>query len=233
MVGAEPGHSVLDLCASPGGKSLMLASVLFSGETRVPGSRLVCNEMSRPRAQRLQRNLNLFLPPEYVAPGGPVVVLNVDAASGDRGAPPAHLHRVGPFDRVLVDAPCTSDRHLLHQSDKSSLAHWASGAVKSNAERQLELLRSAAGLVKKGGLIVYCTCALAEQENDGVVAKFLKKAGEAFCLEPLTDAEGVTLKPSGLGVALPQGADLTACGALILPDRTPYGPMYIARIRRT
>jgi len=96
--------------------------------------------------------------------------------------------------------------------------------VKANAERQLELLRCASMLVKRGGTVLYCTCALSEQENDGVVAKFLKKAGQGFQLEPLAEAEGAA--------ELLAGAEATACGVLILPDRTPYGPMYIARLRR-
>ena len=97
---------------------------------------------------------------------GRVSLGNVDAATGSIPVP---LQRLAPFDRVLVDAPCTSDaklhrspkfwvlpqafvasnnrrslegfscqdRHLVHQG-ASALAHWAAGAVKANAERQLE-----------------------------------------------------------------------------------------------
>jgi len=221
-LGARPGECVLDLCAAPGGKAAMLAALLFSRKEGGQGlGRLVCNESSRPRAQRLQRVLSSFLPAELVATGtGRVSVSIADAATG---TPPARIQRLGPYDRVLVDAPCTSDRHLAHQG-KAALAHWASGAVKANAERQLELLRCAAALVRRGGVILYCTCALAEQENDGVVTKFLKKAGQGFRLEPVAEAEDA--------VELPEGAEATNCGVLILPDRTPYGPMYIARLRR-
>lgn len=68
--------------------------------------RLVCNEMSRPRLQRLQRVLSSFLPPEMLSAGasGHVAVTNVDAAS----SLPVPLQRLAPFDQVLVDAPCTS-----------------------------------------------------------------------------------------------------------------------------
>ena len=211
----EPGASVLDLCAAPGGKSLMLASMLFTeGDETVPG-RLVCNEMSRPRLQRLQKVLSSFLPSEMLSPGatGRVSITNVDAASG--GPAPVPLQRLAPFDYVLVDAPCTSDRHLVHQGN-AALAHWAAGAVKANAERQLELLRCAAGLVKPGGVVLYATCALSEAENDGVVQKFIKKGN--FTPE---EVEDITTK-----------GDKTAFGVLILPDRTPFGPMYIARLRR-
>eukprot|EP00930_Biecheleria_cincta_P088058 TRINITY_DN77295_c0_g1_i1.p1 TRINITY_DN77295_c0_g1~~TRINITY_DN77295_c0_g1_i1.p1 ORF type:complete len:358 (-),score=57.38 TRINITY_DN77295_c0_g1_i1:164-1237(-) len=222
MVDAQPGCSVLDLCAAPGGKSLMLASIMFGSGTS--SGKLVCNEMSRPRCQRLQRVLSSFLPPDFLSPGagGRVTVTNTDATPSSGGTPPQLLQRLAPFDRVLVDSPCTSDRHLVHQG-ATGLSHWAIGAVKANAERQLELLRTASALVKPGGLVVYCTCALAEQENDGVVAKFLKKAGKNFSLEPLAENSSPLL----------QGADFTSNGALILPDTTPYGPMYIARLRRS
>ncbi|CAE7411603.1 NSUN3 [Symbiodinium sp. KB8] len=213
-----PGASVLDLCAAPGGKSLMLASLLFAGPEA--SGRLICNEMSRPRLARLQKVVSSFLPPEMLATGatGRVSLGNVDAATGSIPVP---LQRLAPFDRVLVDAPCTSDRHLVHQG-ASALAHWAAGAVKANAERQLELLRAAAALVKPGGLVLYVTCALAEAENDGVVSKFLKKFGQNFALDAFPDQASRLL----------QGADATQCGVLILPDRTPYGPMYISRLRR-
>ena len=100
----EPGASVLDLCAAPGGKSVMLASMLFSGEPKT--GRLVCNEMSRPRLQRLQRVMSSFVPSEMLSAGAAgVSITNVDAAAG---SVPVPLQRLAPFDYVLVDAPCTS-----------------------------------------------------------------------------------------------------------------------------
>ena len=70
----------------------------------------------------------------------------------------------------------------------TGLAHWAAGAVKANAERQLdsravgstyslcqELLKSAAALVKQGGLVIYVTCALSELENDGGASLLLER----------------------------------------------------------
>merc|ERR1719506_643029 len=198
-LGVEPGDSVLDLCSAPGGKALVLASVLFAqprtqqlaesptaptgGYAVVPAAerqgRLVCNESSRPRCQRLRRVLDSFLPKELVALGtGQVHTTNCDAAVGG-GTPPLIIHRLGPFDKVLVDAPCTSDRHLALQGS-ASLSKWAAGAVKANAERQLELLRCAAALVKRGGVILYGTCALSAVENDEVIGKFLKKSSNTF-----------------------------------------------------
>mmetsp|Transcript_100345 Transcript_100345/g.288262 ORF Transcript_100345/g.288262 Transcript_100345/m.288262 type:complete len:391 (+) Transcript_100345:63-1235(+) len=247
-LGVEPGMSVLDLCAAPGGKSVVLASMLFGASAAQPppsavatdgvesgapppqrGNFLVCNESSRTRVHRLQRVLRSFLPAEYLVPGGRVFVTNVDATA-NAGKAPVAIARFGFFDRVLVDAPCSSDRHLARQAKGAphGLAHWASGVVKSNAERQYDILLCAATLVKKGGMILYCTCALAEQENDGVVNKFLKKVGKAFQVEAICSSgeedhcEGVE--------RLMASADKTAVGALFLPDRSSFGPMYMARL---
>lgn len=140
-VSAKPGDSVLDLCAAPGGKSLVLAtSLLAAPGAPAVGGRLVCNDSSKPRALRLQRVLSTFLPQELLAPGGKAPIVSVTSVDAATGNSPVAIQRLGPYDRILVDAPCSSDRHLARQGG-SALAHWASGAVKANAERQLELLR--------------------------------------------------------------------------------------------
>lgn len=226
-LGAKPGDAVLDLCSAPGGKATVIATTLFppgpkGGVASTPTGKLVCNESSRPRAQRLHRVVSSFLPAELVQAGGNVHMTITDAIAKP-GIPPVAIQRMGPYDRILVDAPCTSDRHLA-QKGKGALAHWATGAVKANAERQFELLRVAATMVRKGGIILYCTCALSEMENDGVVAKFLKRTGDSFRVAPVAD-------PSCLAVELLSGAEETASGMLFLPDRSPYGPMYIARLQ--
>lgn len=234
-LGVEPGQKVLDLCAAPGGKSLLLASALFAPQLQAAAaseeaprqptekSILVCNEPSRPRAQRLQKVLSSFLPGEFLAPGGGVHI-TMEEATASKAGPPVSIRRLAPFDRILVDAPCTSDRHLARQG-KSALSHWAAGAVKSNAERQLEILQCAAPMVKQGGRLLYCTCALAELENDGVVAKFLKKALDFEVELPRRMEDGEGVKVADLLIA-----EGTASGALFLPDQSSHGPMYIASL---
>jgi len=285
-LGVEAGDYVLDMCSAPGGKALVLASLLFgpvaassstsgggydaqTGTAEAPiveaaahpapatrhrgthnstgtvpielhstavlarpardtvdasvvrPGRLVCNESSKNRFYRLRRVLEGFLSPELLAQSGhqPVFVTNSDAATGS-GPPPLAIQRLGPFDKVLVDAPCTSDRHLAHQGT-IALSKWAAGAVKANAERQLELLRCAGQLVKRGGVILYVTCALSSVENDGVVAKFLKKSGDTFEAESVDNTKFPVT-----------GCEQTEHGTLFMPDRSSYGPIYFARLRR-
>jgi len=283
-LGVEPGDSVLDLCSAPGGKSLVLASILFTAaangallapsqhatpwleasftplhnpalklskgwqnprntQSRFPQenltlpidpeaeaeaakppavvSKLVCNESSRSRCQRLRRALAGFIPSDMLANGpanAQIHTTNCDAVAG--GGALMAVQRLGPFDKILVDAPCTSDRHLVQQGT-ATLSKWAAGAVKANAERQLALLRAAAPMVKPGGSILYCTCALSAMENDGVVAKFLKKGGNGFEAVPHEE----------VNVCLP-GAEATELGTLIMPDKCGYGPIYLSRMRK-
>jgi len=170
---------------------------------------LVCNEVSRQRLQRLQKVLSSFLPSEYMAAGGKVAVANTDATRvlpGNAGGPPA-LSRFGQFDRILVDAPCSSDRHLLRQGAKA-FSNWSSGSIKANAERQLDILFCAATLIKPGGRILYCTCALAEAENDGVIKKFLKKHGKAFEVESLVGADADEAAVKGQDESEPATKDI-------------------------
>eukprot|EP00746_Dinoflagellata_sp_MGD_P022896 gnl/MRDRNA2_/MRDRNA2_153596_c0_seq1.p1 gnl/MRDRNA2_/MRDRNA2_153596_c0~~gnl/MRDRNA2_/MRDRNA2_153596_c0_seq1.p1 ORF type:complete len:362 (+),score=61.69 gnl/MRDRNA2_/MRDRNA2_153596_c0_seq1:47-1087(+) len=219
----EPQDTILDLCAAPGGKSLVLASMMFpcqiGGEV---AGRLVCNEPSRPRSQRLQRIVTSFLPSELLQPRPPQAA-NVSFSTVDVcQESPSALNRYGPFSKVLVDAPCSSDRHLVLKG-KAELSRWAPGVVKSNADRQLCLLEAAASVLRPGGAIVYSTCALSPTENDGVVGKFLKRLRGQFEIDKDALADSVTLL---------QGIDETECGIMVLPDRTQYGPLFLTRLRR-
>jgi len=82
------------------------------------------------------------------------------------------------FDAALVDAPCSTDRHLL-QSDSddantmdvgdSDMAHWSPSRFKRDATRQVSLLLQALRSVRIGGVVVYATCSLSLIENDGVI----------------------------------------------------------------
>lgn len=184
--------------------------------------RLVCNEPSRPRAQRLQRIVTSFLPSELLQPRPPNAA-NVSFSSVDVcQESPAGLNRYGPFSKVLVDAPCSSDRHLV-QKGKTELSRWAPGVTKANADRQLCLLEAAASLLRPGGVIVYSTCALSPMENDGVVGKFLKRSKGQFDIDKVALTDTKTLM---------QGIDDTECGIMVLPDRTQYGPLYLTRLRK-
>ncbi len=199
-LGVEPGMDVLDMCAAPGGKSLIIASMLQGR-----GS-LQCNDRSPDRRARLEHVLENSLPMEWRS------VIKVTGYDGVKFG----LHRKESFDRILLDAPCSSDRHVLNST--SHLEVWSAKRIKRLSVEQGSLLASAIDALRPGGTLVYGTCALSPLENDGVVARILKKRPEARSVE-IAD--------------IPEGADRTEFGVHILPDKTQgSGPIYCAKIKK-
>jgi 16S rRNA (cytosine967-C5)-methyltransferase len=150
VVGARPGEVVLDLCASPGGKTTALAA-----EMRDSGL-LVASDV-RPRRVRL---LN-----EAVRLSGVRCVRLVQVASS--GALPFSA----TFDRVLVDAPCSGLGTVRREPD----IRWrrVETDLPELAARQRRLLSRAAAVVRPGGRLVYATCSSEPEENEQVVEAFL------------------------------------------------------------
>jgi len=153
-VGAQPGERILDLCASPGGKSLALAAAM-----RDAGLLAACDV--RARRVRLLR--------DTVRAGGAACVRLVHVpVSGTLPFAPR-------FDRVLIDAPCSGlgtirrDPDIRWRRTEHDLAVFA--------RDQLALLARAADVVRPGGRLVYATCSSEPEENEAVVDRFL--AGRA------------------------------------------------------
>ena len=145
----QPGDRVLDLCAAPGSKAGHLAWLM-----RQQGE-LVVNELSRNRAQRLQRNLKLMN-----------IVATVLTGPGESLG-----RRLGPtFDRVLVDVPCSGTGRVW-LGDPRTWGEWSVRAVKRLAKLQRMLLHSGIAALKPGGTLVYSTCSLLQEENEAVLAK--------------------------------------------------------------
>ena len=151
----QPGDEVLDLCAAPGGKSLILAEV--------EPSLLIANEISESRRERLMRVFHEYIPREARQ------IVTVKGLDGNQYG----LRMPEKFDRVLADVPCSGERHLLE--NEAELKLWSEKRTKNLAVRQYSLLSSAWLAAKKGGRIVYSTCSISPLENDAVVEKLLKK----------------------------------------------------------
>jgi 16S rRNA (cytosine1407-C5)-methyltransferase len=203
----EPDARVLDACAAPGGKSLVLASRLGAG-----GS-LFANELSAERRRRLREVLDAHLPTQMrsrVSVGGR------DAAAMCRSFESA-------FDAILLDAPCSSERHVL--SDPAALAKWSPARARFLAQRQWSLLSAALIMLKEGGCLVYSTCSLSPEENEGVVERAAARYGSALSFEaPRYEGSGESLGSPGESVGR---------GLMILPDKAGgAGPMYVCRMRK-
>ncbi|MBQ1281306.1 MAG: RsmF rRNA methyltransferase first C-terminal domain-containing protein, partial [Oscillospiraceae bacterium] len=153
LLDAQPGETVLDLCAAPGGKSTQIAAAM-QGQ-----GLLVCNEIVPSRAKILSQNIERMGIPN-------ALVLSEH---------PAKLAERFPhtFDRIMVDAPCSGEG--MFRKEEAAVRDWSEEQVLVCANRQREILESAAKMVRAGGRIVYSTCTFAPEENEGVIATFLQE----------------------------------------------------------
>ncbi|MDR2370745.1 MAG: 16S rRNA methyltransferase [Treponema sp.] len=195
------GGEILDACAAPGGKTLVIASALPKGV------RLMANELSGERRRRLSLVLDGRLPAEKRAQ---VTVSGFDAAAlGGR------VRERNRFDAVLLDTPCSNEEHVL--KDPAALAAWTPARPRFLAKRQWALLSSAFLLLAPGGSLVYATCALSPEENDGAAERLFSKYGKEVIADNPDFSEG----------------EQTRYGKILLPDRGGAGPMYVARFRKS
>mmetsp|Transcript_21103 Transcript_21103/g.57683 ORF Transcript_21103/g.57683 Transcript_21103/m.57683 type:complete len:410 (-) Transcript_21103:173-1402(-) len=238
----QPGEAVLDLCAGPGTKALLLASMLFAQQiggqadpnpnileqvgveagqldgASVPmRGRLILNEPNKVRSTLLEGMLSSFLPAEMLAKGGPVALTKAEVSE----KVPIALQRLGPFDKILVDPPCSDARaQAVGGKNNRMEAERDSSKLKRNAELIEMLLRCAGALLKPGGVIVYCTTSLQERENDDAVRRFIRRMNGEFETE-----QGVKDQPI-------QGSTCTAHGTMVLPNQmAQHGPLYYSRLR--
>lgn len=161
LKGAE---RLLDMCAAPGGKTLVLAGRMDEDAS------LVSNERSQNRKQRLVTVCDTCLPSNIRER---IKISCSDAAKWCTTQKEC-------YERILLDAPCSSERHVLN--DEKYLAEWSPNRIKSLAMEQWALLSCAYRLLEPDGYLLYSTCALAEAENDGVVERLLKKFDDVeFC----------------------------------------------------
>jgi 16S rRNA C967 or C1407 C5-methylase (RsmB/RsmF family) len=193
-----PGDKVVDLCAAPGGKSFLSALKLKNQGL------LVSNDRSAARRARIHRIFDDYLPKTEQK--------NLTITSHD--ATKWSLYQKSIYDKVLLDAPCSSERHVLEDSKELSL--WALGRTKAIAVTQFAMLASALDILKVGGTLVYSTCALSQLENDEIIKKLYQKRTGRFEL---------IRKEFSFG-------EPTEFGWRILPDTTGWGPFYLAMIRR-
>ena len=207
----DPAQSplrILDTCAAPGGKTLILAD-------RNPHARILACEASEQRIESLRARLSAY--------GDRIECRLVDAAT---------LAQDGSFDVALVDAPCSGTgtmgrnpeiRHRLKLDD-----------LPRQAERQRAILAAALGAVRLGGRVVYSTCSLEPEENEQVIAAVLAQCAHARTV-PLADSLD-SLARAGVLVST-AAARLRECltpeGALrLLPSAFNTDGFFIAMLQK-
>lgn len=151
MLDIKEGDRVLDVCASPGGKSIQILEKLNG--TGI----LVSNEIVFKRAKILQENISrMGFDNCIITCNSPEDFENIDCQ----------------FDRILVDAPCGGEGMI--RKANFDIDNYSPNAIDTNAKRQLKILNSVKHLLKDGGRLVYSTCTYDIRENEGVIAQFLK-----------------------------------------------------------
>ncbi|XP_042560085.1 5-methylcytosine rRNA methyltransferase NSUN4 isoform X2 [Clupea harengus] len=212
----QKGQSVLDLCAAPGGKTLAL---LQTQAIRF----LWANDWSGSRMSRLQRTLKSCLPSELCSEDN-LCITSLDGRKWQE------VGENGTFDKVLVDVPCTTDRHSLVEEDNNIFSRSRTKEKQSLPLCQTQLLLSALQAVRVGGEVMYSTCTLSQLQNQCVVEQAMSLAKEELGIS----AEVVDLQPF---TALFQDTFYFApdmnVGVMVLPHLTAnFGPIYFCKLRR-
>lgn len=157
LMNLQPGQRVLDLCAAPGGKTAHLL------ETCPDLGEVVAVDVSAPRLGRVRENLDR---------------LGLDARLIAGDATQARDWWDGrPFDRILVDAPCSGTGVIRRHPDIKLLRQ--PGDIPQLALNQQRILDAAWTLLAPGGLLLYATCSVLRAENEAAIGLFLARHGDA------------------------------------------------------
>ncbi len=172
------GLRVLDLCAAPGGKSTLIASLLDSD------SLLISNDVIRSRATILEENMTRW------------GHINTWVTSND----PRDLGKLkGYFDIIVVDAPCSGSG--LWRKDAKALDEWSEANVQLCGERQQRILADVWPALRQDGILIYATCSYSPQEDEQIldwladtyeVASVSAEIDEAWGVVTATSAKGLT-----------------------------------------
>ena len=192
------GQRVLDACAAPGGKTALIAE-------REPGlAKLVAVDVDGKRLDRVRENLDR---------GNLSAVL----VNGDAGAPAPWWDGV-PFDRILLDAPCSALGVIRRHPDIR--LRKSPSDIDKLPDLQGRLLNAAWNLLARGGRLVYATCTVTRSENHDVIAAFRSRT---------PDATGV---PAETWEGWPGLGEADAYGRQILPGEAGADGFYYAALTK-
>ncbi|KAM5248325.1 5-cytosine rRNA methyltransferase NSUN4 isoform 2-T2 [Ctenodactylus gundi] len=214
-LGLQPGDIVLDLCAAPGGKTLALLQTFCCRN-------LAANDLSTSRTSRLQKILYNYVPQD-IREGNQIRVTSWDGRKwgeleGDT------------YDRVLVDVPCTTDRHSLHEEENNIFQRSRKNERQMLPMLQVQLLAAGLLATRPGGHVVYSTCSLSHLQNEYVVQG---------AIELLSNQYSVEVQVEDLSHFRKLFTD-TFCffpschvGELVIPNlMANFGPMYFCKMHR-
>lgn len=217
VLNVQPGDHVFDACAAPGGKSLLML------QTHLPKV-LVSNDVQESRCNRIKKMMDEFIYDfEKSWSHHRCIIRKGDARN---------TSEYGAYDKVLVDVPCTTDRHAVNTDDNNIFKTTRLKERLRLPELQAAILTNCIRLLKPGGSLVYSTCSLSPIQNDGVVH---------MALSNVFKEHGITLTINDLSLAMqplnsimkfehPKGLKY---GQMVIPFLPAnFGPMYFCKMTR-
>ncbi|MGH7982509.1 MAG: transcription antitermination factor NusB [Candidatus Udaeobacter sp.] len=153
----KPGERILDACAAPGGKTGYVAQLMENLGT------IVACDRDLERLEMLKENMGRL----------GVGIVQTLGHDWTHGCVPPEIASVAPFDCILIDAPCTNTGVMRRRVDLK----WRLGRTDFDRmqRRQIEIVRALIPLLKPKGALVYSTCSLEPEENEGVVRRILEE----------------------------------------------------------
>lgn len=168
----QPGETILDVCAAPGGKASHVAALANNQ------AELWVNDNSRPRQAKMHANFaRLDVRPHES------MLYNISRL----GKELPHVY----FDKIMLDAPCSGEG-MLDINSRKDFTYWSVAQIKRLSSLQKQAIATAWDLLKPGGRLVYSTCTIAPEENEVVVDYLLRRHDDA-ALEPIAITPDNTL----------------------------------------
>lgn len=167
LLDPKPGERILDACAAPGGKTTHIAQLAHdTGET-------VAVESEERRTRQIEENVSRL--------GIRTIrIVHADVRELEKSAYCSEARHRCLFDRILLDAPCSS-LGVVRRNPDVKYRHTARDLPRFKA-RQIELLRAVSGLLKSGGTMVYSVCSTEPEEGEDVVKEFLKDSRNFYII---------------------------------------------------
>ena len=191
----KPNSHVLDMCSAPGGKLLFMAMLHENIQ-------ITANDLSLSRFNRLKKVIHDYLP----------VSIQANIRLTNKDANYFGLKYPNSFDAILLDAPCSSEAHVVNNE---KLLKNYKGLRKTVAHAQYSLLCAALLALKPGGYVMYATCSINKNENELLIKKALHKKSNLCSL--------ISLKSTGLD---------TGFGISILPHVHKSGPAFFSLLQK-
>ena len=170
LLDPQPGEKILDACAAPGGKTGYIAQLMKNRGV------IVACDRDPERLRVIESNVTQL----------GIQIIRIFRLDWTRGRVPREIASIGPFDRILVDAPCTNTGVMRRRVD----VRWRLRPKDFTRmpKEQFQISRAAISLLKPGGVFVYSTCSLEPEENEQLIGRLLNEfprirpAREESCL---------------------------------------------------